>query len=431
MKINKYTLTGLLAVVLVALIVLITIQFNIVEKNIRDNQTMMEFALPGILSDLYDNMMFNQRLKDLTDSFEGTADFQFSSSDQPSDPLHDMIKKELDQVLNLNYPELAYRVDGFISNEYGCMIHRNHRPEFPKAQKVFNAENHMCFCMVLDNTLDIALSYDNKEEAALGKSAQILQISLLLMLIILGAFAFTIYTITRQKKLSDLKRDFINNLTHEFKTPIFSISLATKSLKAKEPVYSSPKLNSYVDLIGSETKRLKTQVDKILQMALLDSGNLTLEKKTLDLHELITNVAESFNIIINDRKGKITLNLSAEKHRITADETHVNNILYNLIDYAQKYSEGAPIIEVSTQDSDHNGILLVIKDQGIGIEKKVQKYIFDQFYRAEQGDVHTVKGFGLGLSYVKRIIEFHKGTISLKSDIGKGTEFKIFLPQAQ
>lgn len=392
---------------------------------------MMEFALPGILTDLHNNLRFNPDWRKHTDSFRGTQDFHFSKNSNPTDSLQFFLKAELDKVFSLNYPELAYNLDGFLSSQYGCMIHINHSPELPKAQKVFNAENHLCLCRMVDNTLDIALNYTNKEEAAIGKSAQILRTSLLLILIILAAFGYTIYTIGKQKKLSDLKRDFINNLTHEFKTPIFSISLAAKSLKEKKSVRASGKMSSYVDLIGSETKRLQTQVDKILQMALLDSGNLTLDKKRLDLHESIRTVVESFTMMVNERSGKISLNLQASGHEIIADETHINNILYNLVDNAQKYSDGAPIIEITTEDGERNAILLTVKDQGIGIDKKVQKYVFDQFYRAEQGDIHTVKGFGLGLSYVKRIIEFHKGSIALKSNPGEGSEFKILIPQAQ
>ncbi len=388
---------------------------------------MIEFSLPGILSDLYNNLKLDVSWRGHVDEFSGTKDFHFASDSALANPLHLYLKNEIDQVLKLNYPELDYRVDGFLSSEYGCMIHVNHRPELPKARKVFGAENHLCLCNFTHNTLDIALSYTNKEEEILGKSARILQTSIILILIILSAFGFSLYTISKQKKLSDLKKDFINNLTHEFKTPIFSISLAAKSLKNHESVHSSSKMNSYVDLIDSESKRLQTQVDKILQMALLDSGNLTLNKRELDIHDCILSVVDRFGIVMSQRSGKIDLKLEATNRVIRADEIHVNNILYNLIDNAVKYSEGPPTIEVSTANS-QNGIILRVKDEGIGIDRKVQKYVFDQFYRAEQGDVHTVKGFGLGLSYVKRIIDFHKGNISLKSDLGKGTEFSIFLP---
>ncbi|WP_370087211.1 sensor histidine kinase [Ekhidna sp.] len=427
MKINKYTLTALFIVVLSSLGVLLVIQFQILDKDIKNNRSTMELAIPGILSDLYDNMMFNRDLDNLVRIHEGTESFQFSSDSQPSDPLQVVLKNGLDEVISLNYPHLEYQVDGFVSNEYGCMIHRGHRPELPKAKKVMEADNHMCFCMILPNTLDISMTYTNKDETVLGNSASILKASFLLIVIILISFWFTIRTIGKQKKLSDLKRDFINNLTHEFKTPIFSISLASKSLGGLEGVQKAPKADAYLNLINNETKRLQTQVDKILQMALLDSGNLTLDKKVIGLHESIQNVAEGFQMIISEKQGSIKFNLHANNHQIVADETHLNNVLFNLIDNAQKYSDEKPDIEIITEDSE-NGVLLTIKDHGIGMDKTAQKYVFDQFYRAQTGNVHTVKGFGLGLSYVKKIIEFHKGTISLSSEPGQGSMFKIFLP---
>lgn len=429
MKFSKYTLAGLFVVVVAALSALLYNQYRIVKRDIGTNSSTMSLTIPRILSDLYDNSMYNRQLARLVDRFDGTEAFEFSHDSQPTDPLEALLKSEIDQVLALNYPDLEYTVEGFISNEYGCMIHRDHRPELPKARKVIDAENHLCFCMILDNTLDIAMTYNNKDEAVLGESAAIIRTSLLLIVVILGAFGYTIYTINRQKKLSDLKRDFINNLTHEFKTPIFSISLAAKSLKQQREVKESEKMNSYVDLIGTESKRLQTQVDKILQMAMLDSGHLTLDKKTFDLHEAIRQVADSFSMIVAEKSGHISLKLEAKRHLITADETHVRNILYNLIDNAQKYTEGAPTIEIGTADSQPEGVTLTVKDRGIGIDKTVQKYIFDQFYRAQRGDIHTVKGFGLGLSYVKRIVDFHKGSIGIKSEPGIGSEFTIFLPQ--
>jgi signal transduction histidine kinase len=429
MKINKYTLAILFIVVLSALGVLLVIQFQILDKDIKNNRRTMELAIPGILSDLYDNMMFNRNLEALVRAYIGTDSFQFASDSNPTDPLQMVIKNGLDEVISLNYPDLEYQVDGFVSNQYGCMIHRGHRPELPKAQKVMEADNHMCFCMTLPNTLDISMTYTNKEEAVIGNSANILIASFLLIGIILISFWFTIRTIGKQKKLSNLKRDFINNLTHEFKTPIFSISLATKSLNGLKKVRETDKAENYLKLINNETKRLQTQVDKILQMALLDSGNLTLDKKVIDLHDSIKNVADGFQMIIEERQGSITFNLQASKHQIVADETHLNNVLFNLIDNAQKYSEEKPQIEILTEDS-HDGIVLKIKDRGIGMDATTQKYIFDQFYRAQKGNVHTVKGFGLGLSYVKKIIEFHKGSISLNSEPGQGSMFQIYLPIA-
>jgi len=294
---------------------------------------------------------------------------------------------------------------------------------------VAEADNHMCFCMVLNNTLDISMNYTNMEETAMGNSAGLLRASFLIILIIIMAFWYTIRTIRMQKRLSDLKRDFVNNLTHEFKTPIFSISLAATSIKEQKEVQPSESLKSYANLITNESKRLQTQVDKILQMALLDSGNINLDKKKIDLHAAIQNVADAFSMIINERGGTIQVSLNARNFIISADETHLNNILFNLIDNAQKYSEAEPTILVSTEDS-AEGILLSVKDEGIGMDSVTQKYVFDQFYRAQEGDLHDVKGFGLGLSYVKRIVDYHKGKITLKSELGKGSEFNILFPTA-
>ncbi len=429
MKLSKYTFIILLLVVVTSLGVLLYNQYRILEQDIDTNKNVMSMAVPDILSDLYDNSMYNDELRNLVHQISGTDSFVFTNASELTDPLQLKLKTEIDKVLALNYPKLEYRVDGYTSSEYGCMIHRGDWPLQEKAKTVMAADNHLCFCMIYSKKLDIAMTYTNKDAAVLGESAAIIRSSLILIAVILGAFGYTVYTINKQKKLSDLKRDFINNLTHEFKTPIFSISLAAKSLKQKEEVQNSEKMTSYVNLIGAETKRLQTQVDKILQMALLDSGNLHLEKKTLDLHDLIRQVTDSFTMIIDEKKGKIQLNLDAKSYLVTADETHLKNVLYNLIDNAQKYTNGAPEIEISTADTEQGGILLLVKDKGIGIDERVQKYVFDQFYRSEQGNIHTIKGFGLGLSYVKRIVEFHKGTISLKSQPGAGSEFSIFLPQ--
>ncbi|GAB5524105.1 MAG: hypothetical protein Roseis2KO_19770 [Roseivirga sp.] len=270
---------------------------------------------------------------------------------------------------------------------------------------------------------DISFNYPN----FIAENAAMLRVTILLLLVLVLAFAYTVITINRQKKLSELKNDFINNLTHEFKTPIFSISLASGLLKKSEKIKESDKLMKYAELIDNEGQRLKSQVDKVLQMALIDSGNFKLEKKQLDLHELISKVAKNFELVVSERDGLLELDLHARRHIIVADETHLNNIIYNLLDNAVKYTDKKPEITVSTTDSD-KGIELKIRDNGIGIGEDVQKFIFDKFYRAESGNLHNVKGFGLGLSYVKSVIDAHKGRIRLDSKRDKGSEFSIFLP---
>jgi two-component system phosphate regulon sensor histidine kinase PhoR len=197
-------------------------------------------------------------------------------------------------------------------------------------------------------------------------------------------------------------------------------------LKSKE-LAQSETLVKYTEIIGSESNRLKNQVDKIMQMALIDSGNLTLEKKQLDLHDLIEKVAENLKMMVDEKSGSVSLNLVATKYLVLADETHLKNIVYNLMDNALKYSRDIPEIEIKTEDH-KDGVVFSVKDNGIGMEKEQQKFIFDQFYRAQKGDVHDVKGFGLGLSYVKSIVEAHKGNVGLKSVLNEGSEFTVYLP---
>lgn len=426
MNLSKYTLTISLLVIL-SLGGLIYIQYGILKMDIETNESQMSFAIPSILLDVYDDLSFNDELDRLMKDHTGTQEFYFSKDDHPENQIQRVVKSRIDQVLSLNYPSLNYKVDGFVSNEYGCLIHNHHGVELPKAKKVLSAENHICFCTLTYNTLDIAMTYSNKRATVLGDSSLILFVSFILILIIIGAFAFTIYTINKQKKLSDLKRDFINNLTHEFKTPIFSISLAAKSLLKSKELAQSETLVKYTEIIGSESNRLKNQVDKIMQMALIDSGNLTLEKKQLDLHDLIRKVAENLKMMVDDKNGSIKLNLVATKYLVLADETHLKNIVYNLMDNALKYSRDIPEIEIKTEDH-KDGVVFSVKDNGIGMEKEQQKFIFDQFYRAQKGDVHDVKGFGLGLSYVKSIVEAHKGNVALKSVLNQGSEFTVYLP---
>ncbi len=253
--------------------------------------------------------------------------------------------------------------------------------------------------------------------------------SILFIVLLIGCFSYTVMTIHRQKKLSAIKNDFINNLTHEFKTPIFSIDLASGMLRKSKEVSTSHQLLKYVDVIGVEGRRLKSQVDKVLQMAMVDSGNFKLEKKQLNLHSLLASVADNFRMLIKERKGTLLLKFDAHDPILFADETHLKNIIYNLLDNAQKYTQGPPNITVTTSNGEE-GLQISISDNGIGISKEVQKFVFDKFYRVSSGNVHDVKGFGLGLSYVKSVIDAHKGKINLQSRPNTGSIFTLQLPTA-
>jgi two-component system phosphate regulon sensor histidine kinase PhoR len=244
----------------------------------------------------------------------------------------------------------------------------------------------------------------------------------------LGFFAYAVYIILQQRKLSDMKTDFINNMTHELKTPISTISLSSSTILRDELQNDPERLQKYASIIYKENKRLEKQVERVLSIAKLDKQEVQLRKENLDLHEIIRESTENFQLgqmELND--GKIELKLGANPCLVFADEVHLVNVIYNLMDNAIKYCSEKPEITVTTSNS-KNGISLEISDNGIGIKRENQKYIFDKFYRVPTGDLHDVKGFGLGLFYVKEILERHGGSISLKSTYGKGTTFKIWLP---
>lgn len=275
--------------------------------------------------------------------------------------------------------------------------------------------------------LHMALFFPSQEEYVFAQSRGALFLSIMFIVLLIGSFAYTLIVIQRQKRLSTIKNDFINNLTHEFKTPIASISLATSILKSNKAEVTETKKANYLNLIDLESKRLEGQVDKVLQIAMIDSGNFTLEKKHLDIHEVINRVVESMSLVVNKRNGRIDLHLKATNSGVYADDTHLVNIIYNLIDNALKYTTDIPQIAIATENSSQ-GIEISIKDNGIGIGEEIQKYIFDKFYRAETGNVQNTKGFGLGLSYVKKIIEEHKGRIGLTSTLNQGSEFRLYFP---
>ncbi|MGF1670905.1 MAG: sensor histidine kinase, partial [Balneolaceae bacterium] len=279
----------------------------------------------------------------------------------------------------------------------------------------------------LDRAAVISLYFPGEREYVARQIMFLLVLSILFILMVCAGFGYVILTINRQKKLSELKNDFINNLTHEFKTPIFSISLASKLLGRSEEINSSEKLNKYLNLIHNENNRLRTQVDKVLQMALIDSGNFHLNRKEVDIHAIIEQVCDAFSVMIEEKEGSIRLQLGAENKLLYADEAHLANLIYNLVDNGIKYSSGPPDITVATADT-NEGLCLVIKDKGIGMDEHIQKHVFDKFYRARNGDLHEVKGFGLGLSYVKSIVKAHKGLIRLNSTKNAGSEFIITLP---
>ncbi|MEQ9441229.1 MAG: HAMP domain-containing sensor histidine kinase [Cyclobacteriaceae bacterium] len=251
--------------------------------------------------------------------------------------------------------------------------------------------------------------------------------SLLFTGIVVYCFVYAISTIFRQKKLSDMKNDFINNMTHELKTPISTVSLAVEALQDEQMLQSPTILQRYLNIIREENARLGSQVERVLQIASLDKKDFTLKKEEVDVHQLIQNIEKNTAPSISKRKGVLTTMLEAARPMISADPHHLSNVLTNLIDNANKYSPEAPQITLLTKNT-RTGLIIEVKDQGVGMTREVQSKVFDKFYRAPTGNRHDVKGFGLGLSYVRSIVEAHGGQVSVQSKLGEGSTFTVYLP---
>lgn len=251
--------------------------------------------------------------------------------------------------------------------------------------------------------------------------------SIVVVLIFVFSFYYILASNLKQKKLSTIKNDFISNMTHEFKTPISTISLASEMLSDTSISQTPEKQGRYLKMIREENKRLSVLVESILQTSILDKGEFKLKLSEIDLHEIINTAINNTQLLISQRGGVINTALTAQHYKLMADKVHLTNIVFNLIDNAIKYTIGVPEITVKTENSE-NGIRVSVKDNGIGISKENQRKIFDKFYRVPTGNVHNVKGFGLGLSYVLAVIEKHGGTVEVQSELGKGSTFIITLP---
>jgi two-component system, OmpR family, phosphate regulon sensor histidine kinase PhoR len=267
-----------------------------------------------------------------------------------------------------------------------------------------------------------------QREANLISQMGIWGFSSIVMVVVIFFFVYTLLVILKQRRLSEVQKDFINNMTHEFKTPLSTIAISTNVLKDPSIVQHPERLLSYATIIETESSRLKQQVERVLQMARLEKSEVGLRKEKANLHQLIQEAVANSSISLSDRQGSIDLNLNALDSVTSVDKLHFINVIYNLLDNAIKYTQSTPIISIATQNQ-NNQILISIKDNGIGISPENQRKIFQRFYRVPTGNLHDVKGFGLGLNYVKLIIEAHKGKISVESSLGNGSTFTIVLPK--
>ncbi len=273
----------------------------------------------------------------------------------------------------------------------------------------------------------LLLHFPQQERYILSQMNTMLGASIVLILIIISSFGFTIFSIIRQKKLSAMKNDFINNMTHELKTPISTISLACQALSDQDIHKSKSLYDNYIHVINEENERLGMLTEKVLQTALIEKARIRLNMTGTDIHELVESAIAKVGLQVEARHGKIEQRLNAAYSYVLADKIHMTNLFTNLLDNANKYSPNKPVITVTTENN-AEGVLVHVEDKGVGISRQNQKKIFENLYRVSTGNIHDVKGFGLGLSYVKAIAEKHQGYVSLESESNKGSIFTVFIP---
>lgn len=280
---------------------------------------------------------------------------------------------------------------------------------------------------LINKTIFLHLYIPGKNNFIYNSIASMLLASIFFTLVIILIFFITIRIAFRQKKISEIKSDFINNMTHEFKTPIATISLAADSIRNSKIIHDEEKVNQYINIIKEENQRMNNQVESVLQMSLLEKEKFKVHLSEHDVQELIGKVLKNIEIQIQQKQGKLNVNFAAKNPFTLVDETHFLNVIHNLLDNAIKYSKDDLNISLKTHNQNEN-IVIEIQDNGIGMKKEDLVRIFDKFYRVSTGNIHNVKGFGLGLSYVKAIISEFNGTISANSEFGKGSKFNITLP---
>lgn len=323
-----------------------------------------------------------------------------------------------------------------ITAKYTHAIYDPTRPVTPAAfrssvwDSLLTSEHHII--LTPDNVFVqqqmLSVYFPNERGYILQTMWLMLLLSGVFVLLIIFAFYFTIVTILRQKKLSEIKNDFVSNMTHELKTPISTISLACEVLGDQSIDKTPERMEKYVRMISDENKRLSVLVESVLQTAILEKGRFRLKPVTVDLHELIRQAIGNIRLQVEKKGGDILTQLEAPDAIVDCDKTHVLNVIYNLLDNAIKYTPEKPEIRVSTRNTGE-GIEISVSDNGIGITRENQKKIFDKLFRVPTGNVHDVKGFGLGLSYVKAIAEKHGGSVGVDSEPGKGSRFFVYLPK--
>ncbi len=344
-----------------------------------------------------------------------------------SRPIHKRVsKQELELLLS---QELKNRnID--IDYEYG--VYSQGYPTKVKSKKFKFSESKMYKAPIFKDSegrtnFSLLLTFPTMKKFLFQSIMGMALLSLVFTLVIMIAYSSAIYQLIKQKQISEIKTDFINNMTHEFKTPIATINLAVEAIRNPKSIEDKEKVLRYLGMIKDENKRMHAQVENVLRISKLEKNQLDIRKDRVDVHDIITDAIAHVDLIVEDRGGYVNTHLNAERSEILANDMHFTNVIVNVLDNAVKYSPEFPKIDVYTEIVKNN-IIIKIKDQGAGMSKAVLKRVFEKFYREHTGDIHNVKGHGLGLAYVKRIIDDHQGEVYAESEKGKGSTFFIKLP---
>jgi len=371
----------------------------------------------------------NNKCKESPESCPFNKDKNHSSCANIFVKVHNINLQKLDSIMETEFCERMKvnkdYVYGIIDYENKQLITCSNKKFYKELLSTYHTYPIPCFNNN-DNKF-LGIYFPNQNIYILNRMIFLLIVSTLFLLVVIVSFILTVFILLRQKKLSEMKSDFVNNMTHEFKTPISTISLASEMLSKSSVLESKEKILQYANIIFDENSRLKSQVEQVLQISVLDKKKFKLLKKDIDVHDIIETVVENFQLVVQQRDGVINLDLNAEPFHIFADPIHFYHIISNLIDNAYKYSFDTPIITISTK-SINTGIIITIEDNGIGISAENFKHIFKKLYRVPTGNIHNVKGFGLGLYYVKTMVDAHGGSIKIKSELKKGSAFEIFFP---
>ena len=342
-------------------------------------------------------------------------------------PIHNRVSKQ--EIELLLQRELVNRN---INTDYEYGIASRGLPTSVKSRK-FSFRNTTPYKSLIfkdsegNSDYTLLIAFPKKKRFLIQSILGMAALSLLFTLVIIIAYSSAIYQLIRQKQISEIKSDFINNMTHEFKTPIATINLAVEAIKNPQVIDDKEKVMRYLQMIRDENKRMHAQVENVLRISKLEKNQLDISKDRVDVHDIIHDAIAHVELIVGDRGGYIETHLKANRKEVLANEMHFTNVLVNILDNAIKYSPEVPKIDIYTEEVKNN-IIIEIKDQGAGMSKAVLKKVFEKFYREHTGDIHNVKGHGLGLAYVKRIIEDHQGEVYAESEKGKGSSFYIKLP---